>query len=136
VPSHFNWTLPHEQFGFRKKHSTVSQLDRISDYISNGYNLHKHSGMVLLKLEKAYDTVWIRGLLYKLIVLKLPMYLLFIFKAFLEGLSFTVHLNDVAFSSKTIPCGLPQGAVLSTSLFALYSDTSANEDNSFRDHIR
>ena len=55
--------LPHEQFGFCKKHSTISQLARITD-ISNGFNLHKHSGMVLLDLEKAYDTVWIHGLLY------------------------------------------------------------------------
>ena len=64
--------LPHAQFGFRKKHSTVSQLARITDYTSNGYNLHKHSDMVLLDLEKAYDTVWIHGLLYKLIVFKQP----------------------------------------------------------------
>jgi len=60
--------LPQEQFAFRKKHSTFSQLARITDYISNGFNLHKHSGMELLDLEKAYDTVWIHGLLYKLIV--------------------------------------------------------------------
>jgi hypothetical protein len=67
--------LPHEQFGFRNKHSTVSQLVRISNYISNGYNLHKHTSMVSLGIQKAYDTVWIYGLLYKLISLKLPTYL-------------------------------------------------------------
>jgi hypothetical protein len=112
--------LPHAQFGFRKKHSTVSQLARITEYTSNGFNLHKHSGMVLLDLEKAYDTVLIHGLLCKLIVLKLPTYLLFTLKAFLEGRSFTVHLHEIPSSPKITPSGLPQGAVLSTTLFALY----------------
>jgi len=76
--------------------------------------------MVLLDLEKAYDTVWIHGLLNKLIVFKLPTYLLFILKAFLEGHSFTVHLHETPSSPKITPSGLPQGAVLSTTLFALY----------------
>ena len=112
--------LPHAQFGLRKKHSTVSQLARIADHVSNGYKLHKHSGMVLLDIEKAYDTVWIYGLLYKLIVFKLPTYLLFIFKAFLEGRSFSFHLNEALSYPKTTPAGLLQGAVLSTTLFALH----------------
>ena len=63
---------------------------------------------------------WIHGLLYKLIVFKLPTYLLFTLKAFLEGRSFTVHLNETSSSPRTTPSGLPQGAVLSTTLFALY----------------
>jgi hypothetical protein len=102
-----------------KKHSTISQLARISDYISNGYNLHKHTGTVFLDLEKAYDTVWIHGLLYKLITRKLPKYLILILRAFLVGRSFTVHLNDATFTPKNIPSGLLQGAVLSTTLFAI-----------------
>ena len=48
--------LPHAQFGFRKKHSTVAQLTRITDYVTKGFNLHKHSGMILLDIEKDYDT--------------------------------------------------------------------------------
>jgi len=65
-------------------------------------------------------TVWIYGLLYKLIFLKLPTYLIFTLKAFLKGHSFTVCLNDVFFTHKSTPSGLPQGAVLSTTLFAIY----------------
>jgi len=76
--------------------------------------------MVLLDLEKAYDTVSIHGLLCKLITFKLPAYLLLTLKVFLEGRFFTVHLNDTSSSPKTTPSGLPQGAVLSTTLFALY----------------
>jgi hypothetical protein len=58
-----NHLIPDTQCGLKKNHSTVSQLARIVDYISNGYNLRKHTGMALLDLEKAYDTVWITGLL-------------------------------------------------------------------------
>ena len=76
--------------------------------------------MILLDTEKAYDTIWIYGLLYKLIIFKLPTYLLFTLKAFLEGRTFTVHLDEASSSPKATPVGLPQGAVLSSTLFALY----------------
>jgi hypothetical protein len=76
--------------------------------------------MVSLDVEKAYDTVWIYGLLYKLIFLKLPTYLFFILRAFLEGRSFSVRLNDGFTTPRNTPSGLPQGAVLSTTLFAIY----------------
>ena len=112
--------LPHEQFGFRKKHSTVSQLARISDYISIGYNLHKYTGMVSLDIGKAYDTVWINGLLYKLTSFKLPTYLIHILKAFLTDRSFIVRLTDTFSTPKITPSGPPQGTVPSTTLFAIY----------------
>ena len=112
--------LPDEQFGFRKKHSTVSQLARIIDYITYGFKLHKHTGMASLDFEKAYDTIWIQGLLYKPISLQLPPYLIYILRAFLVERSFTVQINNASSIPKHPPAGLPQEAVLSTTLFALY----------------
>ena len=107
------------QFGFSKKHSTVSKLARIFDHISHGYSLRKYTGMALLDLEKAYDTVWITGLLYKLIVLKVSEYLLFVLLSYLEGHTYTVHINDARSTPINPPAGLHQGAVLSTTLFTL-----------------
>ena len=75
---------------------------------------------MLLDIQKAYDTVWLNGLLLKLISLHLPDYLLFFLKCYLEGRIFTVHLNDSTFTPKSIPSGLPQGAVVSTTLLSLY----------------
>jgi hypothetical protein len=49
-----------------------------------------------------------------------PKYRLFFLKSYLEGRNFTVHLNDATSTQKLTPSGLPQGAVLPTTLFALY----------------
>jgi len=75
--------------------------------------------MALLDTEKAYDTVWLKDLLFNRISLHLPDYLLFFLKSYLEGRTFTVHLNDTSSTPKSTPSGLPQGAVLSTTLFSL-----------------
>ena len=54
------------QFGFRKEHSTIHQIIRITEKITKNFNLNKSSGMVLLDVEKAFDSVWHDGLLHKL----------------------------------------------------------------------
>ena len=117
---HQNHILPAEQFGFHKQHSTLSQSARITNLITQGFNLRKHTGLVLLDIEKACDTLWLNGLLLKLISLHLPDYLLFFLKSYLEGCTFTVHLNDSTSTTKPTPSSLPQGAVLLTTLFSLY----------------
>jgi len=76
--------------------------------------------MVLIYIEKAYDMVQLNGLLFNLISRHWPNYLLFFLKSYLEGRTFTVHRNDTTSTPKSTPSGLPQGAILSTTLFSLY----------------
>jgi hypothetical protein len=61
----------------------------------------------------------LNGLLYKLISLHVPDYLLSFLKSYSESRTFTVHLNDSASSSKPTTSCLPQGAVLPTTLFSI-----------------
>ena len=52
--------LRNEQFGFRPRHSTSLQLARLVERIN------RLTGAVFLDVAKAFDTVWIVGLLNKL----------------------------------------------------------------------
>jgi hypothetical protein len=61
--------------------------------------------MVLLDIEKAYDTVRLNGLLFKLISLYLPDYLLLFLQSYLEGRTYTVHPNDTKSTPKSSPSG-------------------------------
>jgi len=55
-----------EQFGFRPRHSTSLQLARLVERIARDYGEKRLTGTVFLDVAKAFDYVWIYGLLYKL----------------------------------------------------------------------
>ncbi|GBN19982.1 RNA-directed DNA polymerase from mobile element jockey, partial [Araneus ventricosus] len=55
------------QFGFKPKLSTTHQLLRATETISAGFENKEHTGAVFLDIQKAFDRVWLNGLIYKLI---------------------------------------------------------------------
>jgi len=65
-----------EQFGFRPRHRTSLQLARLVDRITRNFGEQRLTSVVFLDVAKAFDTVWIDGLLYKLKLLNFPFYIL------------------------------------------------------------
>jgi hypothetical protein len=57
--------LPNTQFGFRKSHSCPQQLHRVVDEILKAYKSKQICLGLFLDTEKAFDKVWLPGLLYK-----------------------------------------------------------------------
>ena len=55
--------LSDEQFGFRPEVSTSLQLARLVERITRNFGERSLTGAVFLDLAKAFDTVWIEGLL-------------------------------------------------------------------------
>ena len=55
--------LRDEQFGFRPGLSTTLQLARIVERITRNFGERRLTGAVFLDVAKAFDTVWIEGLL-------------------------------------------------------------------------
>ena len=71
-------------------------------------------------MAAAFEKVWHNGLLFKLLELKVPIYLILIIKSFLENRSFTVKIEGKESGIFFIFCGVPQGGVLSPTLFSIF----------------
>lgn len=112
--------IPHFQFGFRSKHSTTQQLLRISEIINRGFEIKAHTVIVFLDIQQAFDKVWIDGLIYKMLQLKLPPILLNILVSFLRDRTFCVKINNSVSEHHPIKSGIPQGSKLGPILFNIY----------------
>lgn len=115
-----NGIIPEEQFGFRPRHSTTHQVMRIKNHVKQQFHLGNSTAMVLLDVEKAFDTVWHDGLIFKLLKLNFPKYLVKIIQSFMNQRSFCVKINQEISERFPIPAGVPQGSVLGPILYILY----------------
>lgn len=116
-----NNVIKKEQFGFRHQHSTTHQLKRVTNHINNNKLRRKSTGLILLDVEKAFDSIWHDGLIYKMDKANFPKYLQKIVNAFLRERSFIVHLQGKQSSAKSIPAGCPQGSSLSPTLYSIFT---------------
>jgi len=111
--------LRDEQFGFRPKHSTSLQLARLVERITRNFGEKRLTGAVFLDVAKAFDTVWIDGLLYKL-TLNFPSYIVHTISSYLKDRTFEASFQTATSSRRGIRAGVAQGGLIYPVLFSLY----------------
>lgn len=109
-----------EQFGFKEKHSTIQQLARITTNICENYNKNMVTVMTLLDIEKAFDRVWIEGVIKKMLEQEYPKELIKLIYSYLTGRKIQVTINNKKSNKKIIKAGVPQGSVLGPKIFNIY----------------
>ncbi len=109
--------LSDRHYGFRKGRSAGNLLSLLTDSWSSSISRFGETFSVALDMSNAFDRVW-----HKLLLSKLPSFgfypsLCSFISNFLSGRSISVFVDDHCSSPKPINSGVPQGSVLSVTLF-------------------
>ena len=112
-----------EQHGFKKQHSTTTALHHINNTITSGFNKTrppKRTVVVALDMSKAFDTVNITTLIDKVTRTNIPNTIKKFITNYTRGRScYTLYANTKS-KQRKIKAGVPQGGVLSPTLFNIY----------------
>ena len=96
------------------------QLARLVERITRNFGENRLTGAVFLDVAKAFDTVWIDGLLYKLALLNFPSYIVHKISSCLRGRTFEVSFQTATSSRRGMRARLAQGGLFSPVLISLY----------------
>ena len=122
-----NGLLASHQSGFRAKRSTRDNLVfilQVFQQVRESFNRKRKAVASFFDIEAAFDKVWHAGLLYKMIKLKVPYHIVNFVSEFLDNKSCYVKVNQAISERIPITCGVPQGACLSPTLFAIFINDS------------
>lgn len=112
--------IPDNQFGFRFQHSTTHAIHKLISDIIHHLRYNEHTAALLIDLEKAFDSGWTNGLLYRCINLVFPQCLILVILDSITSKTFVTwdgsHTSALEF---TIEEGFQQGTVNSPILFVI-----------------
>ena len=115
-----NNVLSQTQTGYRKHRSTEDQLALIAQDIENAFQEKKKVVAIFFDLTKAFDKVWREGLLLKVLQSWVSGRMYKWIRCFLQDRSARVKVDGYMSESVKMREGVPQGGVISPTLFLLY----------------
>ena len=94
-----------ERFGFGPRRSRSLVLARLVQKISRNFDEKRLTGAAFLDVTKAFDTVWIDGLLYKLTLRNFPSYIVPTVASYLQALTFYAFFPTATSSRRCFGVG-------------------------------
>ena len=111
--------LSSSQFGSQAERSTLDNLSHLENHIRRGFERKQITVAVFFDIQKAYDTTWRHLILKTLHSNGMRGHLPIFIKNFIDGRTFQTKVENVYSETFNLDCGVPQGSVLSGTLFAL-----------------
>ena len=115
-----NGLLSDHQYGFRMARSTGDLLSYLTDIWSSSLRDFGESYIIALDISKAFDRVWHQALIAKLPAYGFTPPLCNLILSFLSDLFISVVVDGATSAPFPISSGVPQGSVLSPTLFLLF----------------
>ena len=115
-----NCLLSDHQYGFRKARSTGDLLSYLTDIWSSSLRDFGESFIIALDISKAFDRVWHKALLAKLPSYGFTPSLCNLISSFLSNRFISVVVDGATSAPFPVSSGVPQGSVLSPTLFLLF----------------
>ncbi len=110
------------QSAYKTYHSTESTLLSLHDHLIRAMSQQKVTGLCLLDLSAAFDTIDHHILLHRLQTwFGIQGLALNWFKSYLSSRNFSLRVNNIRSTIFPINCGVPQGSVLGPLLFTAYT---------------
>jgi len=97
-----------EKFGFRPRYSMSLQLARLVERITRNFGEKMLTGAVFFDVAKAFDTVWIDGLHYKVTLLNFMSYTVHTISSYLRGRTFEASFQTATSSRRGMRAGVDQ----------------------------
>ena len=114
------------QSGFQSGDSTINQLVYLYNEFSKALDENKEVRVVFLDISKAFDRVWHRDLLTKLIAVGFSKNMTDWFHSYLTNRQQRVCIRGVSSSWQKINVGVPQGSILGPTLFIIFINDIVN----------
>ena len=105
------------QCGFRGGQGTMDILLRLEHLIRTARDSRKVCLIIYIDLKGAFDRIWHKALLYKMAKMNISGKLRKWIANYLENRSIKVRLNECTSESRSLRSGVPQGPVISPTLF-------------------
>lgn len=118
-----NKLLDPNQSGFRSYRNTMDNLSLLETTIQQGFSNRECVVTIFFDLEKAYDMAWRFNIIRSMSKMGIRGNMLYFVNKFLENRSFRVIIGNTYSPLFTQENGIPQGSVLSVTLFLIAINT-------------
>jgi hypothetical protein len=81
-------------------------MARLVERITRNFGEKRLTGAVFLNVTKAFDTVWIDGVLYKLTLLNFPSYTIHTISSYLRGRTYEASFQTATSSRRGMGAGV------------------------------